>query len=262
MNSISRKFTADAEKKGFDPVHRKTIKYNMSRYDQAVDDGMKQFENLELARQRAAYLKYKIINDLEDQLREFESNFKANGGKIIWATDAKDAIKGILNVLQQQNAKSVVKSKSMTTEEIEMNEALEKQNIESLETDLGEYIVQIAGEKPYHIVTPAMHKSKEDIASLFHEKFKLDKDSSPEEITGYVRNILREKFKKADVGITGCNFLVSDTGSVCITENEGNAMMSMSFPKVHIAVAGIEKLKPTDPMKCILFYSTTKEVNF
>ncbi|MCF8227614.1 MAG: iron-sulfur cluster-binding protein [Bacteroidales bacterium] len=245
MNNISRKFTADAEKKGFDPVHRKTIKYNMSRYDRAVDDGMKQFENLELARQRAAYLKYKIINDLEDQLREFESNFKANGGKIIWATDAKDAIKGILKVLQKQNAKSVVKSKSMTTEEIEMNEALEKQNIESLETDLGEYIVQIAGEKPYHIVTPAMHKSKEDIASLFHEKFKLDKDSSPEEITGYVRNILREKFKKADVGITGCNFLVSDTGSVCITENEGNAMMSMSFPKVHIAVAGIEKLIPS-----------------
>ncbi len=245
MNNIARKFAADSEKKGFDPVHRKTINFNMSRYDQAVNAGMKQFKNLELARNRAAYLKYKVINDLEDQLREFESKFTANKGKVIWATNAREAMKSILAILSEHQAKLLVKSKSMTTEEIEFNEVVEKAGIETVETDLGEYIVQVAGEKPYHIVTPAMHKSKEDIAALFHDKFGLSEESSPEEITAFVRKRLREKFIHADVGVTGCNFLVADSGSVCVTENEGNAMMSMSFPKIHIAIAGIEKLIPS-----------------
>ena len=139
----------------------------------------------------------------------------------------------------------MVKSKSMTTEEIELNEALEKNNIESLETDLGEYIVQIAGEKPYHIVTPAMHKSRDDIAKLFNKKFNTPRESTPEELTSFVRDKLREKFVNADIGITGGNFLIADTGALCLTENEGNGLLSVSFPKVHIAVVGIEKIIPS-----------------
>jgi L-lactate dehydrogenase complex protein LldF len=133
----------------------------------------------------------------------------------------------------------------MISEEINLNEHLESRQIESLETDLGEFIVQLAGEQPYHIVTPAMHKSKEDVARLFNEKFNLPANSTPEQITAFVRRFLRDKFMNADVGITGANFIISDTGSICLTENEGNGILSMSLPKVHIAIAGIEKVLPS-----------------
>jgi L-lactate dehydrogenase complex protein LldF len=132
----------------------------------------------------------------------------------------------------------------MTTEELLLNEALEEHNIEPVETDLGEYIVQLAGEKPYHIVTPAMHKSKEDVAELFHNKKGLPKNSTPEEITAFVRKVLRKKFTQAEVGITGANFMISDIGGIAITENEGNALLTTSFPKIHIAIVGIEKMIP------------------
>jgi L-lactate dehydrogenase complex protein LldF len=133
----------------------------------------------------------------------------------------------------------------MVTEEIHLNKFLEKNNIESVETDLGEYIQQLDGEPPYHIVTPAMHKSKEDVARLFHEKLNTKPDLTPEELTLVAREKLRQKYTQAEIGITGANFLIADTGSIAITENEGNARLSTAFPKTHIAVAGIEKIIPS-----------------
>ena len=245
MSEVLKEFTKKATKKAFDKDHRKIIKFNISRYNNAVIEGKKQYVNLELARKRAEALKQKSINELDDYLIEFEGKFTERGGKVIWAPEAKDAIKEILSILKKHRAKTVVKSKSMTTEEIEFNEALKKKKIESLETDLGEYIVQIADEKPYHIVTPAMHKSKENIAELFNEKFGTDKNSSPEELTAFVRDLLREKFTEADVGVTGANFIISDIGAIGLTENEGNGLMSVSFPKVHIVIVGIEKVIPS-----------------
>ena len=245
MSEVLKEFTKKAQKKAFDKDHRKIIKFNISRYNNAVIEGKKQYVNLELARKRAEALKQKSINELDDYLIEFEGKFTERGGKVIWAPEAKDAIKEILSILKKHRAKTVVKSKSMTTEEIEFNEALKKKKIESLETDLGEYIVQIADEKPYHIVTPAMHKSKENIAELFNEKFGTDKNSSPEELTAFVRDLLREKFTEADVGVTGANFIISDIGAIGLTENEGNGLMSVSFPKVHIVIVGIEKVIPS-----------------
>ena len=245
MSEVLKEFTKKATKKAFDKDHRKIIKFNISRYHNAVIEGKKQYVNLELARKRAEALKQKSINELDDYLIEFEGKFTERGGKVIWAPEAKDAIKEILSILKKHRAKTVVKSKSMTTEEIEFNEALKKKKIESLETDLGEYIVQIADEKPYHIVTPAMHKSKENIAELFNEKFGTDKNSSPEELTAFVRDLLREKFTEADVGVTGANFIISDIGAIGLTENEGNGLMSVSFPKVHIVIVGIEKVIPS-----------------
>lgn len=245
MHEIYTKFLKDSEKKAFDLEHRNKINYNISKYDTVVIKGKKQFRDLELAKSRAYVIKHKVVNNLEKYLIEFAANFERKGGKIIWAQDKDEAVKEILDLMKKNNVKLVVKSKSMTTEEIELNEALEKSKIENIETDLGEYIVQIAGEKPYHIVTPAMHKSKEDIAQLFNEKFNTPSESTPEELTDFVRHKLREKFVQADVGITGCNFLIADVGSVCLTENEGNGLMSVSFPKIHIAVAGLEKIIPT-----------------
>ena len=241
---IRKKFNKQAEKKAFDESHRGKINFNISRYDSAVSKGKNIYKNLELARKRAGHIKYKTINELDKLLIEFEGNFTKNGGKIIWARDAKEALNEILEIVKKHDLKSAVKSKSMTTEEIELNETLQKNGVETFETDLGEFIVQQAGEKPYHIVTPAMHMSKEDVAALYHEKFQTDADLTPEELTLYTRKLLREKFQNADLGITGANFLIADIGGVALTENEGNGILSMSFPKIHIAIAGIEKIIP------------------
>jgi len=245
MNEIYKKFVRDSNTVAFDREHRKKINFNISRYDSAVAIGKKQYSRLEVAKQRAAVIKYKVIENLDKYLTEFENRFTERGGKVIYALTAGEAVSNVIEILKKHESKLVVKSKSMISEELELNEALEKHQIETVETDLGEYIVQQAGEKPYHIVTPAMHKSKEDIAQLFHEKFDLPVDSTPGEITGFVRQKLREKFVRADAGITGANFLIADTGSIAITENEGNGMMSVSFPKVHIAIVGIEKIIPS-----------------
>lgn len=239
------KFLLDAEKKSFDKNHRKTIQFNIGKYDAAVIKGKQQFSNLSLAKERASILKKKVLYGLDKYLSEFEANFTKRGGKVIWAQDEHEAIKEILSIAQKYNTKFVVKSKSMITEEIHLNHHLEKNNIEVIETDLGEYIQQIDGEPPYHIVTPAMHKSKEDIANLFHTKFNLSPSSSPQEITLFVRNKLKSNYTNATIGITGANFIISDTGSIAITENEGNAIMSMSFPRIHISIAGIEKVIPS-----------------
>jgi len=132
----------------------------------------------------------------------------------------------------------------MATEEIELNHFLAKKNIETIESDLGEFIIQLLDQKPYHFVTPAMHLSLEDIAKLFHERFETPLEATAEELTMKAREILREKYTTADIGISGANFLVADSGSIAITENEGNARLTTSFPKVHIAVVGIEKVIP------------------
>jgi len=147
--------------------------------------------------------------------------------------------------LKRFDTKTVVKSKSMVTEEIHINDALEKEGIESLETDLGEFIVQLRKEAPYHIVTPAMHLSKEDVAKTFHEEKGTPEKFTPQQITAYVRKFLRDKYVAAEAGITGGNFLIADIGAVALTENEGNAWLSMAFPKVHIAIVGIEKIVPS-----------------
>jgi len=229
----------------FDQEHRRKIKFNISRYDAQVSEAKKQYRLLELAKRRAGYLKYRSVCELDKYLIDFELNLVARGGKVIWAKDAAEATEEIIKILKKHDARTIVKSKSMITEEIEFNEEMKKHKVESLETDLGEFIVQLAGEKPYHIITPVMHKSKEDIAALFHEKFGMHKNCTPEEVTSFVRDLLREKFIKADVGVTGINFMVADTGAVCVTENEGNALMSVSFPKLYIAIGGIEKIIPS-----------------
>ncbi|MFZ4411861.1 MAG: LutB/LldF family L-lactate oxidation iron-sulfur protein [Bacteroidales bacterium] len=239
------KFVKDSEDKSFDKEHRRKLNFNISKYDTAVIKGKQQYKNIELAKNRAGNIKHKVINNLDKYLIEFEANFTKRGGKVIWALDSEHAMSEIVDILKKYDVKNLVKSKSMITEEIELNEVLKHHKIESLETDLGEYIVQIAGERPYHIITPIMHKSKEDVALLFNEKFGTPNDMTPTEIAGFVRKLLREKFVNADAGITGGNFLIADIGAVVVTENEGNAMMSVSFPKVHIAIVGIEKVIPS-----------------
>jgi L-lactate dehydrogenase complex protein LldF len=242
--SQAQKFTHDAEAIAFDEKHRNTIKFNISRYDAAVIKGMARYNNVEAAKTQAAAIKRDVLQNWDKYLIQFEEKISARGVQVLWATDAAEATIYIEQILRENDAHLLVKSKSMTTEEIELNETAAKIGCESVETDLGEFIVQLAGEKPYHIVTPAMHKSKGDIAKLFNEKFGTPIDSTPEEMTEYVRQVLRKKYTTAQVGVTGANFLIADIGGISVTENEGNGVMTTAFPKVHIVIAGIEKIIP------------------
>lgn len=237
-------FVKASENIAFDDQHRKTIDFNISRYDKAVTIGMARYKNLSLAKDNAAAFKREMLRNWDKYLLEFEKNITANGAKVLWAKDEQEANDYLIRILKENNARLLVKSKSMTTEEIDLNHTAESVGCESVETDLGEFIVQVAGEKPYHIVTPAMHKSKGDIAKLFNEKFNTPINSTPEEMTEYVRELLRKKYISADIGVTGANFLIADIGGISVTENEGNALMSTAFPKVHVVVAGIEKIIP------------------
>ena len=245
MTDTAKSFLAKSSIKAADLEHRRKINFNIGKYNAVVPKGKDQFALLNLARERAKNTKWRAIETLDQQLEEFELNFSKRGGKVIWAETAQQAIDEILTICREKNCKTLVKSKSMVTEEIHLNDALEKNGIESIETDLGEYIQQLDGEAPYHIVTPAMHKSKEDVARLFNKKLGTRIDLTPEELTQVARHILREKYVQAEVGVTGANFIISDIGAVAVTENEGNARLSCAFPKTHIVIVGIEKVIPS-----------------
>ncbi|GAB2462354.1 iron-sulfur cluster-binding protein [Hymenobacter qilianensis] len=238
-------FLADSESKAFDLEHRRKIRFNIGKYNAAVQTGLTWYYDHELARERASYLKAKVINNLDQYLLEFERNFTERGGKVIWAQNAEEALYEIGKIMARRHARTVVKAKSMTTEEIHLNKFLEKNGIESVETDLGEYIVQLNGERPYHIVTPAMHLSKADIAAIFVKHLGIEHTDDAQKLVLTARHLLRDKYTSAEVGITGGNFLIADTGAVAVTENEGNARLSATFPRTHIAIVGIEKVIPT-----------------
>ncbi len=245
MSEMSSSFIAKSTIKSADLEHRRTVNFNIGKYNAAVPTGKQQFQDVHLAREKAKNLKWRAIENLDKNLEDFETNFTKRGGKVIWAENAKQALDEILRICQEKQCKTIVKSKSMVTEEIHLNDFLEKNQIESVETDLGEYIQQLDGEPPYHIVTPAMHKSKEDVAKLFYEKLHTAPNLTPEQLTLVAREKLREKYVQAEIGITGANFLIADTGSIAVTENEGNARLSCSFPKTHIVIVGLEKIIPS-----------------
>ena len=245
MSEQQTTFLAKSEIKANDLVHKRKISFNIQKYNDSVVKGKQQFADLNLAREKAKNVKWKTIENLDKYLEQFEKNFTAHGGKLIWAETAHEALQAILQICREKNTKQVVKAKSMVTEEIHLNAFLAENGIDSVETDLGEYIQQLDGEPPYHIVTPAMHKSKEDVAKVFHDKLGTEPNLTPPEITKIARRNLRQKYITAEVGITGGNFLLADIGGVCVTENEGNARLSAAFPPVHIAIVGIEKLLPS-----------------
>lgn len=229
----------------YDRKHRQTLHHNILKHDEAVTHGKERYVRFDQARDYASQIKDAVLSRLPDYLEEFEKNISARGVRVLWARDSNDAVSYIREILTDAGARMVVKSKSMISEEVRFNETVEEWGIDPVETDLGEFIVQTAGEKPYHILTPAMHKLKEDVASLFHDKFNTPPGATPAELTAFVRNRLRPLFTSADAGITGANFLIADIGAISLTENEGNGLMSMSFPKIHIVLAGIERIIPS-----------------
>jgi len=246
MRSIyAESFEAKSAEKALDLEHRRKINFNIGKYNAVVPKGKEQFANLPHVKELAKNKKWEAIEHLDLYLTQFEEQITKRGAKVFWAEDSEQALNFIGKICADKKCKSIVKSKSMVTEEIHLNTYLESIGVESVETDLGEYIQQLDGESPYHIVTPAMHKSKEDVAKLFAEKLGTDSNLTPEELTMVARKNLRAKYANAEIGVTGANFILSDIGGIALTENEGNARLSASMPKTHIVIVGIEKVIPS-----------------
>ena len=194
----------------------------------------------EIARVRGA-----TLAQLDRYVEQFATNVESAGGRVFFAADAAEARRHVVSLARERGARLVVKSKSMVTEEIGLNPALEAAGVEVVETDLGEYIVQLAHERPFHILKPAIHLPLDRIRALFSAAAGRDVGADPRAMTGYARSVLREKFFAADMGISGANFGVAATGSVVLVTNEGNGRMVTTLPRTHVVVMGVERLVPT-----------------
>jgi L-lactate dehydrogenase complex protein LldF len=193
-------------------------------------------------RLKAHEIRMKTIENLDVVLETLAANVRKNGGRVFFAEDGQAAVSYCLEVAQQHKVRQVVKGKSMVSEEIGLNDALIDSGIEVSETDLGEYIIQLAGETPSHIIAPAIHKTREDVASLFAAKLNIPYETDPPRLTWIARKALRDKFLAADMGISGCNIACAETGHITTVSNEGNIRMSTTLPRIHIAIMGMERV--------------------
>ena len=201
-------------------------------------------QDWEALREQARAVKEETLMRLDEHLEAFSARAEEAGARIHWARDAEEACKVVAGIARTCGATRLVKSKSMTTEEIHLNAALETSGMDPVETDLGEWIIQLAGETPSHIIAPAIHKSKEQISELFVEKLAIEPTDEVEELASTARKALRRHFAESHLGVSGVNFAIAETGSILILENEGNVRMTTSLPKVHVAVMGVEKVIP------------------
>ncbi|NJK45542.1 MAG: lactate utilization protein [Pleurocapsa sp. SU_196_0] len=203
-----------------------------------------ELDNWQDLREYGAAVKDHTLAHLDYYLELLTHQIEARGGQVHFASDGEDANAIILGICRAASARTVVKSKSMVTEEIELNAALERDGLRVVETDLGEYILQLEDEAPSHIIGPAIHKPKSEVNALFHRIAGMPLDAGVDDLAGKARELIREDFLVADVGISGVNFAVAQTGSIVLVENEGNARLTTSRPRVHIAVMGLEKVIP------------------
>lgn len=218
----------------------------IGHFDQARRTAIEELtpELWERYRQKGQEIKEHTVSNLDYYLELLSRRVEGNGGAVHFASDTEEATKIVLDLAKTRGVKSVVKSKSMLSEEIGLNRALDLQGIEAVETDLGEYIIQLAGETPFHIIAPAMHKSKEEVGELFFKELHTRRLTEIDEMASAARTALRQKFLDADMGISGVNFAVAETGTVVIVTNEGNGRMCTSLPRIHVALMGMEKVVP------------------
>jgi len=224
-----------------DAVAENTQGFNRGRYDSVAD-----LENYEALKDEARAIKEDAIERLPELVEDLRESVEANGGTLYLADDAADANDYVREVVDDADGERVVKSKSMTSEELELNEALEGDGVDVVETDLGEWVLQVADEAPSHIVAPAIHKSRESIAALFNERFDPDRElETAEDLTTFAREKLGEQIADADVGVTGANFVTADSGTMALVTSEGNARKTVTATDTHVAVAGVEKVIPS-----------------
>lgn len=221
-------------------LERATTRFRLGRSMSLGD-----IEDFDALRQQGKEIKEYALSQLDVNLGALADRVEEAGGKVFWAQTGEEARQYIADLAGARGVKLAVKSKSMTTEEIDLNDSLAEVGVEAVETDLGEYIIQLAGERPSHLLAPAIHKTKEQVAELFSEKLGEDLPNDIGALTLAARRALRQKFLNADMGITGANFAVAESGTIVLITNEGNGRLATSLPPVHVAVVGIEKVIPT-----------------
>lgn len=228
-----------------DPVMRHAVANAQDRIGINRQKMVDELENWPDWRSRAAEIRAHVLDNLDAYLYQLSEKVSANGGHVFFADTREDATRYILQIAREKQARKIVKSKSMVTEEIGMNAALEAAGMKVVETDLGEYILQLAKDAPSHVVVPAIHRDRHQIQQVLREKLGYNGPETPEAMTRFIRQKIREDFLSADIGITGCNFAVAETGTLSLVSNEGNARLCTTVPKTHIAVMGMERVVPT-----------------
>ena len=245
MNSLSSEtFRENAKAALADVQLRGALKHATSLFGERRKEAAASLPNWEALRTEARAIKDDVLLHLDKYLEEFVSKAESRGAQVHWARDAVEANEIISRLALESNARIIVKSKSMTTEETHLNGALEAAGMQVVETDLGEYIIQLAEETPSHIIAPAIHKTRGQIAELFTAELGMAPTDDVAQMTRTARTTLRDRFAAADVGISGVNFGIAETGTIVIVENEGNIRLTTSLPRMHIAVMGIEKVLP------------------
>ncbi len=245
MQNTSLQFKKQVTVKLADVRLQDALSRLQSRFVEGRSAVISEIADLAQTRDAAAAIRDRVLNDLEHWLLHFEQQASARGATVHWAETAEDANRIVAGIAAQHGVRTVAKSKSMVSEECGLNEALEQAGVKVMETDLGEYILQLAHEAPSHIVAPVVHKNKEEISDLFAEKHQLPRKTGIAELCREAREMLRPAFLNADMGISGANFLVAETGSALIVTNEGNGRLVTTLPRVHVAITGIEKVVPT-----------------
>jgi len=244
MRPFASEFNVRATAKTGDLRHRQFIRTALRGYEAARDRRKGAFQSWESARQAAAEIKWEAINHLDEHLVALTAKLEARGTNVHWASTGTQAREIITQILRDKKARTIIKSKAMTSEEIHLNDALEREGFTVVESDLGEFIVQLRHETPYHIVFPSMHLQRGEIRELFQRELGDTPSDNPEELTQVARRVMRQKYIQADVGFTGGNFAIAETGMISITENEGNSRLTSALPKTMVTLMGIEKVLP------------------
>ena len=242
--NFATEFKARATETAGNLRQRQFIRTALRGYEVARDKRKGAFQSWESARQAAAETKWEAVNHLDTHLEQLTAKLEARGTKVHWASNDSQAREIIAQILRDKQAKTVIKSKSMTSEEIHLNHALEAEGFNVVESDLGEFIVQLRHEAPYHIVFPSMHLTRDEIRDLFQKELGDAPSNTPEDLTMVARRVMRQKYLQADVGFTGANFAIAETGMISITENEGNSRLTAALPKTMVTLIGIEKVLP------------------
>ncbi|MDQ0340048.1 L-lactate dehydrogenase complex protein LldF [Caldalkalibacillus uzonensis] len=228
-----------------DPFLRQSLKNAQARFREGKQRAAQILGNLEEWRTRAEAIRHHTIEHLDYYLDQFATNVENNGGTVFFAETEQEAVDYLIRLAKAKQAKTVIKSKSMVSEETHVNKRLEEIGVEAIESDLGEYIIQLAKEMPSHIIAPAIHKNRRQIAQLFAEVAGKELPEDTSALTRFARHQLRDKFLNADIGISGCNFAVAETGSIVLVSNEGNARLTTTLPKTHVVMMGMERIVPT-----------------
>jgi L-lactate dehydrogenase complex protein LldF len=245
MQLTSNRFKATAKVKIADARLQAALHKLQGNFVKGRADRVAELDNFPAIRDAAAQIRDRALAHLDTYLEEFERNATARGTVVHWAETTADVNRIVCELAAQYGVRKVAKSKSMVSEECALNDALEAAGIEVVETDLGEYILQLAREPPSHIVAPVVHKTRDEVSDLFEQKHQRPRKTVIAELTREARDMLRPHFLSADMGITGANFIIAETGSTLIVTNEGNGRMVTSLPRVHVAITGIEKVVPT-----------------